>query len=359
MHKQSFELMAGFVKKHLNPKKKLEIVDIGSQDVNGCYKDLFKNKFWTYTGVDIEEGKNVDVILLDSYKWFELGDNEYDVVICGQTLEHTEYPWEVIKQISRIMKVGGICCIIAPQIISEHKVPVDCWRFMPDGMRTLAKIGGLAIKEIYDRTSPYEENNGLLIDTVLVAVKVGETVKSVKSLSYLFDKNKGIRVDLGAGTNRQGGYITVDKDPTTNPDIVWDLQSFPYPIPDNICHVVLMSHIYEHIEPKYRVDLMNEVWRISKDRGQVLISTPYYQSFWASQDPMHYPCANEATFTYFDPAYDLYKVYKPKPWHIVQNNYTLDGNVEVIMEKFPHKIVEKCEKSNKKPDNKKSRPKAN
>jgi hypothetical protein len=96
-----------------------------------------------------------------------------------------------------------------------------------------------------------------------------------------------------------------------------------------------MSHLWEHIEPKYRIDVANEVWRIMKSGGQWLISAPYACSPGAQQDPTHYPCPNKDTFVYFDPAAGdgvLYNVYKPKPWTLVRNDFQLAGNIEVIME---------------------------
>ena len=39
---------------------KMEVLDIGSQDINGNNRFLFFN--YNYTGVDIGEGNNVDVI---------------------------------------------------------------------------------------------------------------------------------------------------------------------------------------------------------------------------------------------------------------------------------------------------------
>lgn len=115
-------------------------------------------------------------------------------------------------------------------------------------------------------------------------------------------------------------------------DIVWDVTKFPYPIPSNSCLMILMSHLWEHIEPKYRMDVMNELWRIMKPDGQLLLSSPYANSFGCHQDPTHYNCPNEATFTYFDMGYPLYRVYKPKPWKIIRNDYSLNGCLEVILE---------------------------
>jgi predicted SAM-dependent methyltransferase len=117
-----------------------------------------------------------------------------------------------------------------------------------------------------------------------------------------------------------------------NVDIVHDIQKFPWPVPADSCFQVLLSHVYEHIEPKYRIRLIDEIWRITKKGGQLLLSAPYSMSMGAFQDPTHYPSPNEATFTYFDPDHPLYQVYKPQPWKLVRNNWQVNGNVEVIME---------------------------
>jgi hypothetical protein len=93
-----------------------------------------------------------------------------------------------------------------------------------------------------------------------------------------------------------------------------------------------MSHLWEHIEPKYRVGVMDELWRIIRKDGQLMISVPYANSFGAMQDPTHYTCPNEATFTYFDPDHGLYKVYEPKPWKLVRNSWRMSGNLEAILE---------------------------
>jgi predicted SAM-dependent methyltransferase len=148
----------------------------------------------------------------------------------------------------------------------------------------------------------------------------------------LFKSKAGIKLDLGCGENRQPNFVTMDKRKLPNVDIVHDIQDIPYPIPSNSCLMVLMSHVWEHIEPKYRIDVMNEIWRIMKPDGQLLISAPYAGSFGNWQDPTHYMGPNEATFTYFDPKYPLYRVYKPKKWRLIGNNYGMSGNLEAILE---------------------------
>jgi len=150
--------------------------------------------------------------------------------------------------------------------------------------------------------------------------------------SKLFKSKSGIKLDLGCSDHKQPNFVGMDIRPCKGVDIVHDASKFPYPIPTSTCLMVLMSHLWEHIEPKYRVDMMNELHRIMKPDGQLMIAVPYAASFGAHQDPTHYPCPNEATFTYFDPGYPLYQVYQPRPWKLVRNDYQLNGCLEVLLE---------------------------
>ena len=156
-----------------------------------------------------------------------------------------------------------------------------------------------------------------------------------KQLRALFERNKGIKLDVGCGDNKQPGFIGMDYRATKNADIVHNCEDVPYPIPDETCMVILASHLVEHLKPWLMVDVMNEWWRIAKVGGQLWISTPYAGSFGFWQDPTHTKGWNEATPTYFDPVHFLYNIYKPKPWKIVQNNWVQTGNMELILEKRP------------------------
>ena len=57
------------------------ILDVGSMDVNGTYRDLFSG--CEYIGIDIRPGENVDLCDFDL-----LPNDFFDLVISGQTFEH-------------------------------------------------------------------------------------------------------------------------------------------------------------------------------------------------------------------------------------------------------------------------------
>ena len=93
--------------------------------------------------MDLSEGENVDLVLSDPYSWSEIRSSSVDVFVSGQAFEHIEFFWQTMLEIARALKPGGLCCIIAPSGGPEHKYPLDCWRFYPDGFRALARYAGL------------------------------------------------------------------------------------------------------------------------------------------------------------------------------------------------------------------------
>ena len=83
--------------------------------------------------------------LLIHIAWPELQDESFEVIISGQAFEHIEYPWLIIEEMNRVLKKNGLICIVAPSRGPEHKYPVDCWRYYPDGFRALAKWANLEV----------------------------------------------------------------------------------------------------------------------------------------------------------------------------------------------------------------------
>jgi SAM-dependent methyltransferase len=121
------------------------VVDIGSMDVNGTYRDLFPG--CRYIGVDMEPGPGVDVVAQKPYR-YPISSESADLVISGQAFEHVEFFWLAWLEMSRLVKRGGLIFLLAPSRGPEHRYPVDCWRFYPDGFRALAKWGGLGLLEV-------------------------------------------------------------------------------------------------------------------------------------------------------------------------------------------------------------------
>ena len=64
-------------------------------------------------------------------------------MISGQTFEHVEFFWLSLPEMVRVVRPGGLICIVAPSRGPEHRYPVDCWRFYPDGFHGLGRYAGL------------------------------------------------------------------------------------------------------------------------------------------------------------------------------------------------------------------------
>lgn len=81
-----------------------KILDIGALDINGNNRHLFDN--CEYSGLDISEGKNVDIISLAHE--FNAPDESYDLVISNDCFEHDMFYEKSFQNIIRILKPGGL-----------------------------------------------------------------------------------------------------------------------------------------------------------------------------------------------------------------------------------------------------------
>lgn len=134
----------------------------------------------------------------------------------------------------------------------------------------------------------------------------------------LLKEQSGIRLDIACGGAKNPNFVGIDVRPLDGVDIVWDLEQFPWPLPDECVLTAVCSHFIEHINPaKFGfIRFMDEVWRVMKVGGKLAISTPHGSSSFYIQDPTHINPSNAATFAYFDPLdpSGLWNIYCPKPW---------------------------------------------
>ena len=144
-----------------------------------------------------------------------------------------------------------------------------------------------------------------------------------------------LKVDLGCGQEKQPGFISLDGRGLLGVDIVHDLEDFPYPLPTNSVTLIKAGHVVEKINPlnKGFIKFMDELWRILKYDGQLLISTYYAGSAGYWSDPCNVNGCTNHTWKYFDPLdpSGLYKAYKPKPWKVDKCVAQPDGIMEVLL----------------------------
>jgi len=135
MHSSAVQSAAEFFAKH--PLETASVVEIGSQNVNVSLRDVCP-KHYSYTGLDYEAAKGVDIVLEDEYK-FPLADGGTDIVVTSSCFEHAEMFWLTFLEGMRILRSGGLFYINAPSKGEYHAYPQDCWRFYPDAAKALQK----------------------------------------------------------------------------------------------------------------------------------------------------------------------------------------------------------------------------
>lgn len=174
MHASSLSRMAEFVD-YLSEQelpKPARVLDVGSFDVNGSYRQFFTGPEWDYTGLDVDDGPGVDLVVDQPYRW-NIPSRSFDVVISGQAFEHIEFPWVTIHEVRRVLRPGGLCCIVVPSAGHEHRFPIDCWRFYPDGLTALARWADLHVERVHTAWEPegWDDDSDEWRDSVLVARK--------------------------------------------------------------------------------------------------------------------------------------------------------------------------------------------
>ncbi|BCM19260.1 methyltransferase domain-containing protein [Mesorhizobium sp. J8] len=132
----------------------VRVLEIGSKsyDAQDTYKPLFPAPRFSYIGLDIEPGNNVDIVPSNTFIWPEIADSSFDICISASTFEHNPFFWVTFAEIARVTKPGGLALIIAPGAGHVHRYPVDCWRFYPDSWGALCALTGMELVECYFET---------------------------------------------------------------------------------------------------------------------------------------------------------------------------------------------------------------
>jgi SAM-dependent methyltransferase len=113
------------------------LLEIGSRNVSGVvWRDAFQPTV-AYTGLDIHEGDNVDVVGDIHSLSTQLPDKQYDAVFSVSVFEHLAIPWKAILEINKVMKPGGLLYISTHPAIPPHELPWDFWRYSEETFKTL------------------------------------------------------------------------------------------------------------------------------------------------------------------------------------------------------------------------------
>ncbi len=93
------------------------VLEIGSLNVNGSVRQFFDN--CSYVGVDVIEGRDVDIVSFAHDLGF--ADGTFDVVILSESLEHDLYWQKTLGKAVSLLRPGGLMIVTcAGPSRSEH-----------------------------------------------------------------------------------------------------------------------------------------------------------------------------------------------------------------------------------------------
>ncbi|MES9991761.1 MAG: class I SAM-dependent methyltransferase [Candidatus Thiodiazotropha sp.] len=121
----------------VNEIPRAALLEIGSRDVTGVvWRDAFQSTV-AYTGLDIHEGDNVDLVGDAHTLSSKLPAEHFDAVFSVSVFEYLAMPWKAILEINRVMKPGGLLYISTHPTIPPHELPWDFWRYSKETFKTL------------------------------------------------------------------------------------------------------------------------------------------------------------------------------------------------------------------------------
>lgn len=105
------------------------------------------------------------------------------------------------------------------------------------------------------------------------------------------------KLNIGCGKNIKKNYINLDSVNLPEVDIIHNLNHYPWPFKKDEFNEIYCSHVLEHLNSI--IEPIEEIWRITKDKGKIKILVPISPSVWAFADPTHKQFYTYFTFNYF------------------------------------------------------------
>lgn len=82
------------------------------------------------------------------------------------------------------------------------------------------------------------------------------------------------KLNLGCGEFKKEGYVNLDYIDDLDPDVVHDLNVFPYPFESNRFRLIEANHVLEHLDNPFMA--MKEFHRLLAGDGELIIRVPHF-----------------------------------------------------------------------------------
>lgn len=125
-----------YLKKYL-PEVDGPVLEIGSKDYGSTssFRDTYLGA--EYVGVDLEDGKNVDVVADLTQGTGPLPVSHFALGICCSVMEHVRKPWIMAEHVTSLIRPGGHLYMSVPWVWRYHPYPDDYYRFSWRGIEEI------------------------------------------------------------------------------------------------------------------------------------------------------------------------------------------------------------------------------
>lgn len=137
-----------------------------------------------------------------------------------------------------------------------------------------------------------------------------ESKFNLKHIELPNEDKKEINLNLGCGFKKLVDHINIDKLDLVKPDMILDLNVFPWPFEDNSVNEINAKQILQYLGDGDIVKVIREMYRISKHNAKWLIEIPHWQNL-QKRDPDIKTQINFTSFLVFD---------KEEIFNIIKNN---------------------------------------
>lgn len=166
--------------KNLAPKLKGTLLDFGCG--NKPYEHFFINAN-KYIGLDIlTTGHDSRFVKADVYydgKTIPFDNNSFDSIFCSEVLEHVFNIDEILQEMHRVLKPGGLMLVTLPFCWNEHEIPYDFGRYTSYGLKYVMK------KNNFEELEFYKSGNFISVIYQLHLLYIYEVLKKFKIVGML------------------------------------------------------------------------------------------------------------------------------------------------------------------------------
>ena len=120
------------------------LIDLGCGDMP--FQDLLAGQIESYDSLDFFPRNDRVTYVGDIQHMDMIPSNTYDTAVCLEVLEHIADPFMAMREIHRILKVGGVLIASVPHLSRLHDEPHDYYRYTQHGLRYLLEQNGFSIQ---------------------------------------------------------------------------------------------------------------------------------------------------------------------------------------------------------------------